>query len=87
MNDRFAERFSGRTASPGFSGVNSFTDRELEIYTLIGKGNCTKKISQLLKVSPKTVNSHRSNIKQKLHLNTLEELICHAANSAALAEQ
>jgi DNA-binding NarL/FixJ family response regulator len=85
MNDRILERCSGRSQGPSLSGVERFSDRELEIYHLIGKGHCTKTISRQLKVSPKTVDSHRANMKQKLNLKTSEELIWHAANSAAVS--
>lgn len=71
---------TGRGKVAKASGIETFSDRELEIYQLIGKGTCTKKISQQLHLSPKTVEAHRANIKQKLQLKTSEELICHAVN-------
>jgi DNA-binding NarL/FixJ family response regulator len=44
------------------------TDRELEIFELIGKGHEVHEISSALKLSPKTVETHRTNIKDKLKL-------------------
>ena len=87
MNDRIVERCSGRNASPDSHGPESFSDRELEVYQLIGKGTSTKRISELLHVSTKTVDTHRANLKMKLNLKTTQELICHAANAAALASR
>jgi DNA-binding NarL/FixJ family response regulator len=84
LTDRILAKVSGRATPFHVTGVEKFSDRELEIYQLIGKGTCTKEISQQLHLSPKTVESHRANIKQKLNLKTSEQLICHAANAAAL---
>jgi len=78
VTDRILGQVSGKTKPT--SGIEAFSDRELEIYQLIGKGTSTKRISQQLHLSPKTVEAHRANIKQKLRLKTSEELICHAAN-------
>lgn len=61
------------------SGVNQLTDRELEIFRLIGRGLSTQVIGEHLKVSTKTVDAHRANIKAKLGLNTSAELISYAA--------
>lgn len=61
------------------SGVNQLTDRELEIFQLIGRGLSTQSIGEHLKVSTKTVDAHRANIKEKLGLNTSAELISYAA--------
>jgi len=80
VTDRILGRVTGKGGNAKASGVDAFSDRELEIYQLIGKGISTKQISQQLHLSPKTVEAHRANIKQKLRLKTSEELICHAAN-------
>lgn len=60
-------------------GVNQLTDRELEIFQLIGRGLSTQAIGDHLQVSTKTVDAHRANIKEKLGLNTSAELISYAA--------
>lgn len=61
------------------SGVSQLTDRELEIFQLIGRGLSTQAIANHLKVSTKTVDAHRANIKEKLGLGTSAELISYAA--------
>ncbi|HMJ89103.1 MAG TPA: response regulator transcription factor [Candidatus Acidoferrum sp.] len=66
--------FSGRrleTASP----VEKLTDREFEVFQLIGLGLSTKEIADRLHISVKTIEVHRVNIKQKLNVQTAPELI------------
>ena len=48
--------------------VSLLTGREFEIFELIGKGHEVREISRALGVSPKTVETHRTNIKEKLKL-------------------
>jgi len=50
------------------------TDREFEIFELIGKGREVKEISEALGVSPKTVETHRTNIKEKLKLKNARQV-------------
>jgi DNA-binding NarL/FixJ family response regulator len=54
------------------------SDRELEIFELIGRGSTTRAIAQRLHVSVKTVETHRENIKRKLGLSRNIELIQHS---------
>jgi len=56
-------------------GVEALSDRELQVFELIGLGRSTKFIARALHISEKTVASHRSNIKDKLNLGGLGELI------------
>jgi DNA-binding NarL/FixJ family response regulator len=50
------------------------SDRELEIFQLIGKGHEVADISRALKLSPKTVETHRTNIKDKLKLKNARQV-------------
>ena len=50
------------------------TDREFEIFELIGKGHEVREISKALGVSPKTVETHRTNIKEKLKLKNARQV-------------
>jgi len=59
-------RNMGGGKSRGVFGLDRLTDRELEIFELIGRGRTTGQISQQLNISPKTVDAHRTNIKTKL---------------------
>lgn len=56
------------------SGVDSLAGRELQVYTLIGEGLTAHEIAEQLRISPKTVQTHREHIKEKLGLKTAAEL-------------
>ncbi len=72
--DGLAGEHRGRIASP----VEKLTDRELEVFTLIGQARETKDIARRLHMSSKTVEAHRGAIKRKLKLRTGPELTRHA---------
>ena len=59
----------------GSTGVDALTDRELEVFTHIGRGLTTHEIAAALSISHKTVESHRANIKAKLGIARVPELI------------
>jgi len=65
--------FHGATDAVG-TLVENLTDRELEIYQLIGNGFGTGEIARKLNLSTSTVESHKSNIKEKLNLTSGTEL-------------
>lgn len=54
------------------------SDREIEVFQLIGQGYGTRQIADQLHVSIKTVESYRANIKEKLGLKNAAELVKHA---------
>ena len=54
------------------------TDRELEVFRLIGEGHGTRKIAEELHLSVKTVESYQAHIKDKLSLRNARELVQHA---------
>lgn len=58
--------------------LDLLSDRELEVFELTGQGLSTREIGDKLHISVKTVESHRANIKEKLHLDTANELMRHA---------
>jgi len=62
--------------------VESLTDRELEAFELLGKGRTTRQIAEKMHVSPKTVETYRARIKEKLKLSNSAELIQHAVQWA-----
>ena len=59
-------------------GVDLLTNRECEILQLISEGNSTKRIAEVLFISPKTVESHRANIMEKLNIHNIPELTKYA---------
>ena len=78
MSALILEVFSGRREETERSQVGKLTDREFEVFQLIGQGKGTKEIATGLRLSPKTVEVHRINIKHKLQLKTAPELIRYA---------
>jgi DNA-binding NarL/FixJ family response regulator len=54
--------------------VQSLSNRELQVFQLIGEGLSTREIADRLGISPKTVESHRKVLKQKLHSQTSSHL-------------
>lgn len=60
--------------SPTASAIERLTDREWEVFRLIGQGLATGRIAEMLNVSPKTVQTYREKIKEKLNLSGSAEL-------------
>ncbi|MFP4354253.1 MAG: response regulator [Phycisphaerae bacterium] len=68
----------GSAKSQSDSRISTLTDRELEVFTLIGNGMPTREVAEHLHISPKTVDSHREHIKSKLDLDSATDLLKHA---------
>ena len=60
----------------GYSGseVSRLSDRELEVYRAIGSGKTTREIAGMMGISVRTVDAHRTHIKEKLGLKDATEL-------------
>lgn len=82
MSAKILEIFSGRRTSGGGSPVERLTDREFEVFQLIGEGKGTREIADHLHLSVKTVEVHRANIKEKLGVKTATDLVRHAVRWA-----
>src|SRR5438132_3067476 len=67
-------QFAHRQAEGETDAVERLSDRELEILELIGKGNDVRQIAKVLHLSPKTVETHRAHIKDKLDLKNSREV-------------
>ena len=79
ISTRLLGSFTGKAERPKtLSPVELLTDRELEVFDLIGQARETKEISRSLGMSAKTVEAHRASIKRKLKLKTGPELTRHA---------
>ncbi len=72
------ELVDGPAADPDRFGVERLSDRELEVFELIGRGYATRRIAEALHLSVKTIETHRAHIKQKLKLGNATELVHHA---------
>lgn len=75
MTERVLERCVDQdSAELSASPIESLTDRELEVFLLIGQGLTTRQIAEHLSLSVKTIETHRDSIKQKLNVRTGAEL-------------
>lgn len=81
MNALLLRRFAHASDAESRTGLKSLTDRELQIYQMIGAGLNTRDIAPRLGISPKTVATHRENIKIKLGLKTGRALLQQAMNN------
>jgi DNA-binding NarL/FixJ family response regulator len=75
---RILDLFSGQQPRASSSPVEKLTDREFDVYQLIGQGKSTKEIADHLHLSHKTVAVHRGHIKEKLGFTSAAELVRHA---------
>jgi DNA-binding NarL/FixJ family response regulator len=86
VSGRIVDTFAGRRKGANDSSLGLLTDREFEVFQLIGQGLPTAAIGERLHLSPKTVDSHRLHIKEKLNLQSLPELMRYAVRWAATEE-
>ncbi len=82
VSDRIANRmlqhFVRGTDNEIHPVVAELSDRELEVFRLIGDGRGTRQIAEQLHLSVKTVESYQAHIKEKLSLRSARELVQHA---------
>jgi DNA-binding NarL/FixJ family response regulator len=64
------------------STLNALSNREMEIFGLLGQGKSVRSISTLLHISRRTVDVHRNNIRQKLRISSAADLLCFAVRWA-----
>lgn len=75
MSSKFMHQLIGGKANVVGSLMDRLSDRELEIFGLIGEGRGTREIAKQLNLSVKTVESHRAHIKEKLAIRNATELV------------
>lgn len=80
MSERVAHRLLGRGRRPDEPGVASFSERELEVFQLIGQGRTTTEIATELSLGIKTVETHRRRLKEKLGITNTAQLARHAVH-------
>ncbi len=68
----------GSRPQPGKSPEQILSDRELQVFEFLGQGLNSKEIGERLMLTSKTIDSHRENIKDKLGINSGNELIVRA---------
>lgn len=77
MSARILENVAGKRAKA--SPIERLSDREFEVFQLIGRGKSTVQIAEELHLSTKTVEAHRAQVKAKLDLRNMPELISFAS--------
>ena len=78
MSAKILEIFSGRRDEAHHSPIERLTDREFEVFQLIGQGKGTRHIAAALHLSVKTVEVHRLHIKEKLQIEDAPSLVRYA---------
>jgi DNA-binding NarL/FixJ family response regulator len=76
--NRLLKHYIAGSSTPRNSSVGDLSDRELEVFRLIGEGQGTRQIAESLHLSIKTVESYQAHIKEKLCLRSARELMQHA---------
>lgn len=78
MSARVLENLTARQPRGSSSPIPKLTDREFEVFQLIGEGKGTREIAQQLNLSSKTVDVHRGRVKEKLGCADMTALVRHA---------
>jgi DNA-binding NarL/FixJ family response regulator len=78
MANKVLQQFVGAGGTSPKFPVDRLSDRELEVFRLIGQGHGTRRIAEALHLSVKTVESYREHIKEKMTLSDASELVQHA---------
>jgi DNA-binding NarL/FixJ family response regulator len=85
LSDRMANKLLHQYVSGAsvdmHSRLSALSDRELEVFRLIGEGRGTRQIAEKLRLSIKTVETYQAHIKDKLSLHSGRELVQHAIQS------
>jgi len=75
MSRKFTQKFMGGGTLDKGAGLDLLSDRELEVFKRIGRGQSTREIAQFLHLSVKTIESHQEHLKAKLQLSSGAELV------------
>lgn len=78
ISARILDNLSARKPRGSSSPIEKLSDREFEVFQLIGQGKGTRDIAKQLHLSPKTVEAHRGHLKEKLGLKDANSLVHHA---------
>ena len=69
------EEYSGRRSRPGRSPLPHLTEREFDVFQLLGEARSNREIADQLHISTKTVESHRLNLMRKFKLKAVSQLM------------
>jgi DNA-binding NarL/FixJ family response regulator len=84
MSTSLLKNLANPASSNSDSPLRRLTDREFEVFRLVGQGQTTEEIARQLHISPKTVDVHRFQIKDKLQLGSGTALIHYAVHWAQM---
>ncbi len=82
VTNQFLESISGGDKAQFSFPLKRLTDRELEVFELIGQGKAADEIARQLNISPRTVDAHRAHIREKLGLADSSDLLRYAVRWA-----
>jgi len=74
LSTKILLQYTGAVPGKGESPLDRLSDRELEVFESMGRGYGTREIAERLALSPKTIDSYRSRIKDKLAIDRNSEL-------------
>jgi DNA-binding NarL/FixJ family response regulator len=80
ITEKLISQVSGRAGNLERSAIESLSNRELQVFELIGNGLTTAEIAKKLHLGVKTIETHRQRIKTKLNLKTTAKLAREAAH-------
>jgi DNA-binding NarL/FixJ family response regulator len=78
MANKLLHQYISGTSADMKTQLSALSDRELEVFRLIGEGRGTRQIAEKLHLSIKTVETYQAHIKEKLSLQSGRELVQHA---------
>ena len=78
LRDRLVREMATGKPAPVGTPAEQLSDRELEVFELIGRGLITRDIAERLNLSVKTIETYRLKIKQKMGLTNATEVVQHA---------
>jgi DNA-binding NarL/FixJ family response regulator len=86
VQERMLENLSNGSEDGATPGIERLSDRELEVFRLVGQGCGTRQIAEQLQLSIKTIETYRAHIKEKLKLRSATDLIRSAVKIASQEE-
>lgn len=78
MRERMLHRFVNKKSDGVVFAIDTLSNREREVFELLGNGYSTRQIAQKLNLSSKTIDSYREHLKLKFNLDSGAELVRHA---------
>ena len=74
LSTRLLRRVTGKQVESNTDLKSTLSDRELEVFELLGRGNTINEIAEHLHLSPKTIETYRAHLKEKLRVSSSQQL-------------